>query len=188
MLDLHRKNMKNHLVLMHQMIELINKTPPDPKPQHIIITGPTTASSLAPLPGTELIIYRTIPTSRRLWDHCLATNFRFEPSTFVRLFPNCGHYFWYRHKFQIENGLAMCPQCAAEDAIVEEEQRQQEQRERIVRRRRRLPSQVLTDVLNDTSEENTLFTPAPPQTPSRRPQSELITMHNSGSNPPPLSA
>lgn len=187
MLDLHRKNMENHLVLMHQMIDLVNKTPPDPKPQHIIITGPTTASSLAPLPGTELTIYRTIPTARRLWDHCLATNYRFEPSSFVRLFPNCGHYFWYRHNFQMEGGVAVCPQCAAEEAIVEEEQRQQQQRERIVRRRRRLPSQVLADVLNDTPEENALSTPAPPPTPPRRPQPELTPTPNTSSNLPPLS-
>jgi len=185
MLELHRKNMENHLVLMHQMIDLVNNTPPDPKPQHIIITGPTTASALAPLPGTELTIYRTIPTARRLWDHCLATNYRFEPSSFVRLFPNCGHYFWYRHNFQMEGGVALCPQCEAEEAIVEEEQRQQEQRDRIVRRRRRLPSQVLADMMNDNpEEENMLLTPAPPPTPPRRTQPELNPTPNLNSNLP----
>jgi len=179
MIDLHRKNMENHLVLMHQMIDLVNKTPPDPKPQHIIITGPTTASALAPLPGTELTIYHTIPNARRLWDHCLATNYRFEPSSFVRLFPNCGHYFWYRHNFQMEGGVALCPQCQAEEAILEEEQRQLEQRERNVRRRRRLPSQVLADIMNDNSEEeNALSTPAPPPTPRRRTQPDMTPNSN----------
>jgi len=187
MIDLHRKNMENHLVLMHQMIDLVQKTPPDPKPQHIIITGPTTASALAPLPGTELTIYRTIPNARRLWDHCLATNYRFEPSSFIRLFPTCGHYFWYRHNFRMEQGVAVCPQCEAEDAIVQEEERQTEQRERIVRRRRRLPSQVLADVLGDSpqeSEENVLLTPAPPPTPPRRTQPELPPIHGDSNQPP----
>lgn len=132
MIDVHKKSMDDHMSLMHDLVQLLNLTPPDPKPQHIIITGPTTASALAPLPGTELTIFHMIPTHRRLWDQCLATNFRFEPTSFVRLFPTCGHYFWYRHHFEMENGVAMCPQCGAEEQIVENESRRINRRMQIV--------------------------------------------------------
>lgn len=121
LVDMHKRNMDAHIVIMHQLIELLNKDPPAPQPQHIIVTGPTTASALAPLAGTELTIYRMIPSARRLWDHCLGSNYRFEPTSFVRMFPNCGHYFWYRHQFRMENGVAVCPQCDAEEHIVLEE-------------------------------------------------------------------
>jgi hypothetical protein len=121
LVDLHRKNMDNHIAVMEKIITLLGSGPPEPRPQHIIITGPTTASALAPLPGTELTIFRMIPSARRLWGQCLGTNYRFEPTSFVRLFPNCGHYFWYRHQFRMENGIAMCPQCDAEEQIVIDE-------------------------------------------------------------------
>ncbi len=121
LVDMHKRNMDAHIVIMDKLIELLSKDPPAPQPQHIIVTGPTTASALAPLAGTELTIYRMIPSARRLWDHCLGTNYRFEPTSFVRMFPNCGHYFWYRHQFRVENGVAVCPQCDAEEHIVFEE-------------------------------------------------------------------
>lgn len=121
LVEMHKKNMDSHIAIMDRIITLLSADPPEPRPQHIIVTGPTTASALAPLPGTELTIYRMIPSARRIWDHCLGTNFRFEPTSFVRMFPNCGHYFWYRHQFQMENGVAVCPQCDAEEHIVLEE-------------------------------------------------------------------
>ena len=123
MLDLHQKSMDNHITIMHELMEVLKYEPPEPRPQHIIITGPTSASALAPLPGTELTIFRMIPAHSRIWAHCLGTNFRFEPTSFVRRFPGCGHYFWYRHHFQMENGFAVCSQCAAEEVIAESEER-----------------------------------------------------------------
>jgi len=120
-IDLHKKNTENHFALMHELVEVLNRNPPNPKPQQIIITGPTTASALAALPGTELTIFNMIPPRRRLWDQCLGTNYRFESTSFVRMFPNCGHYFWYRQEFEMENGIAMCPQCASEEQIVQTE-------------------------------------------------------------------
>ena len=137
--DIHKSSLENHCNIMTKLLDAIE---PDRKQenkrrgsvdgsagtastrgrsQHIIVTGPTSASALAPLPGTELMLFRSIPTHRRLWDHCLVTNFKFEEVSFVRRFSHCGHYFWYRCDFKLENGMAQCPQCIAEENIAERE-------------------------------------------------------------------
>jgi hypothetical protein len=116
-MELHRSSIESHAVVMRHLIDAISVHPAEPQTQRIVVTGPTSASSFAPLPGTELTIYHMIPPHRRLWDHCLVTNYRFEPTSFVRAFPGCGHYFWYRHQFETENGVAICPQCDAEEHI-----------------------------------------------------------------------
>jgi hypothetical protein len=122
--EIHRTSLENHCRVLRDLISALDPETSRsvPRTQHIIVTGPTTASALAPLPGTELILFRSIPQHRRIWSHCLVSNFRFEQSSFIRRFLGCGHYFWYRCDFEIENGLAKCPQCAAEEAIISEEQ------------------------------------------------------------------
>jgi hypothetical protein len=122
--EIHRTSLENHCRVLRDLIAALDPETSRsvPRTQHIIVTGPTTASALAPLPGTELILFRSIPQHRRIWSHCLVSNFRFEQSSFIRRFLGCGHYFWYRCDFEVENGFAKCPQCAAEEAIISEEQ------------------------------------------------------------------
>ena len=121
--EIHRTSLENHCQVLRDLISALEpqNSPSLPRTQHIIVTGPTTASALAPLPGTELILFHSLARHRRIWTHCLVSNFRFEESSFIRRFLGCGHYFWYRCDFEIENGLPKCPQCAAEEAIIREE-------------------------------------------------------------------
>lgn len=122
--DIHRVNLENHCRVLRDLIAALEPQSSRARPhtQHIIVTGSSSASALAPLPGTELLLFRSIPRPRRVWSNCLLSNFRFEETSFVRRFLGCGHYFWYRCDFETENGLAKCPQCTAEEAIVREEQ------------------------------------------------------------------
>ena len=131
--EIHRLSLENHCRVLRDLIAALE---PDAvrggaRTQHIIVTGPSTASALAPLPGTELLLFRSIPHHRRMWSHCLLSNFRFEETSFIRRFLGCGHYFWYRCDFETENGLAKCPQCTAEEAIIREEQDAMERGRRV---------------------------------------------------------
>lgn len=122
--EIHRLSLENHCKVLRDLIGALEpqSSRARPRTQHIIVTGPSTASALAPLPGTELILFRSIPSHRRIWSNCLLSNFRFEETSFIRRFLGCGHYFWYRCDFETENGRAKCPQCAAEELIIREEQ------------------------------------------------------------------
>ena len=120
--DIHKLSLENHCEVLKDLISVLEPESRRSRTQHIIVTSHATASSLAPIPGTELLMFRSLPQHRRIWNQCLLSNFRFEESSFIRCFVNCGHYFWYRCEFEIENGLAKCPQCAIEEAIIQEEE------------------------------------------------------------------
>ena len=78
--EIHRTSLENHCRVLRDLISALEPQSSRSltRTQHIIVTGPTTASALAPLPGTELILFRSLAQHRRIWSHCLVSYFRLK--------------------------------------------------------------------------------------------------------------